>query len=144
MPAITVARRVLVIGSLTILVVLGCEKSGAPPAQPVDKTETAVPATQPAESSDEPSKAVPGTTLVQLDVEGMHCQDCGDTIARRLRALPGVKQARVSFNAKTGWVLIESGSATGGPQLLEAVGAAGYRATLAPASAPSSGPRAWE
>jgi copper chaperone CopZ len=129
------------ISLLVILVAVGCEKSESPPpAKPVAKTEVpapvAAPATRPAaESPDEPLKAVQGTTLVQLDVQGMHCQGCGDTIAKKLKSLPGVKQARVSFNAKTGWVLLESSSATAGPQLLDAVKATGYKATLAAGSA---------
>lgn len=129
----------LSISLLLMLAAVGCEKSESPPATPADKTEAPAPdaatATRPAaESPDEPLNAVPGTELVQLDIEGMHCQGCGNTVAKKLRSLPGVKQARVSFNAKTGWVLLESGSATAGPQLLEAVKATGYKATLAAGS----------
>ncbi len=122
------AKRTLVISGLTMLFFGGCEKSEPAPPKPVEKTETASP---PAESPDEPLTAAPGTTLIQLDVQGMHCQGCGDSVAKKLRSLSGVKQARVSFNRKTGWVLIESGSTTAGPQLLEAVAATGYKATIA-------------
>jgi len=89
-----------------------------------------MPASRPVVVVDEPLEAEAGTTLYELAVEGMHCQGCGDTITKKLASVPGVKQARVSFNLKTGWVLVESGSGTAAPQLVDAVKAAGYKATL--------------
>lgn len=115
---------------LAILAAVGCGKSESPPAKPAEEVESAMPASRPVVVVDEPLEAEAGTTLYELAVEGMHCQGCGDTITKKLASVPGVTQARVSFNLKTGWVLVKSGSGTAAPQLVDAVKAAGYKATL--------------
>ena len=124
---------------LVIMVFVGCEKSAPPvPAKPAVEADSGGAEAAPAASVDEPLAVLAGTTLHRLDVEGMHCQGCADTISKRVQTLPGVKEVRVSFARKTAWVLVEDGSATRSAQIEKAVADAGYKAR--PASAPASGP----
>jgi copper chaperone len=132
--------RSCVMTCLMLLFAIGCKKSEtAAPPKPVESTQPAGAAAAPAGVVDEPLVALAGTTLYQLDVQGMHCQGCADTITKKVQTVPGVKQARVSFNRKTAWVLVEASSPTRVPQIEKAVADAGYKAALAPGSATQPG-----
>ncbi|MDM8006821.1 MAG: heavy metal-associated domain-containing protein [Phycisphaerae bacterium] len=121
---------------LMVLAGVGCGKSDSPPpAKPVEAIEAAESTAGTTASPDEPLVAETGTKLYELAVEGMHCQGCGDTIAKKLRGLPGVKQARVSFTRKTAWVSVDEGSPTGSAQIEQAVAETGYKAKTSSAPA---------
>ena len=121
---------------LVIVTAAGCGKSDSPPpAKPVEAIEATGSTAVTTASPDEPLVAEAGARLYQLNVEGMHCQGCGDFIAKKLGEVPGVKQARASFARKTAWVLVDEGSPTNASQLEQAVVATGYK--VGPASAPA-------
>jgi copper chaperone CopZ len=52
----------------------------------------------------------PDTHLVTLSVDGMHCDACAAGIQKELRSVEGVRDAEVSFAAKTAWVAVDDGS----------------------------------
>jgi len=120
----------------------GCSRQSETPP-PDSSTEGAAPGMAAAEVPDEtPLKPEPGTMVISLDITGMHCDSCAQTVSQRLGQVTGVRKAKVSFTAKTAWVMVEQ---TGGPradQLIQAVEDAGYKAApaLNTASAPSSEP----
>jgi copper chaperone CopZ len=74
------------------------------------------------------------STVVILDVQGMTCADCEGGIERELVKVPGVAQARASFDQKRAEVRITSAPKV--EALIAAVEKAGYRASLA---APGTG-----
>ena len=41
---------------------------------------------------------------VTIRVEGMHCKGCAASIEKKLKATPGVEDARVSFEKKEAWI----------------------------------------
>jgi Cu+-exporting ATPase len=69
------------------------------------------------------------TEAVRLDIEGMTCASCAARIERRLNALDGV-EAVVNYATETAAVSLAPGTTTDGAQLIEAVSAAGYHASL--------------
>ncbi len=118
--------------------VTACRESESPP--PSGDAGTTPAKTERAEQAT-PLVAEPGAELVTLSVTGMHCDACAQTIQEHLAKMNGVRKARVSFPAKTAWVLVEpSGPTT--DQLVAGVVEAGYQA--APASASATQPAAAE
>ncbi len=113
----------LLVGALAT--VTACSKSEGPPP-------SGAPATAPAQgemaADVTPPVAEPGTELVTLSVTGMHCDACAQTIRDRLVKMNGIRKARVSFPAKTAWVIVEPGGPTA-EQLVGGVVEAGYQAT---------------
>ncbi len=62
---------------------------------------------------------------LMLEVAGMTCGHCGDSVAHILTAVPGVQSARADL--LSGHVRVEIDEARcGPPQLVEAVRAAGF------------------
>lgn len=75
---------------------------------------------------------IPGSGAVQrlaLQVAGLHCAACAQTLAERLLELPGVRRAQIGYAAALAWVECEAPS--GLPELQSAAAALGYE--LAPA-----------
>jgi len=63
---------------------------------------------------------------VQLAISGMTCGGCAQAVTRVLSAVPGVDSARVDLASARAWI---RGTASG-KDLVSAVAAAGYGATL--------------
>lgn len=69
-----------------------------------------------------------GLQTIELTVDGMHCGGCTARVQRALAAVPGVVEAAVDLDAQVATVTAQD---TVEPaQLVDAVGAAGYRATV--------------
>ena len=66
--------------------------------------------------------------LAVIRIEGMHCHKCEQTIQRTLTGLPGVHEVEVDFASGQASVLFDR-AAVSIAKLMEAVNAAGYRAT---------------
>lgn len=66
---------------------------------------------------------------MRFDVQGMHCGHCVRAITRAVQALDPT--ARVDVDLTAGTVDVESGAATPS-QILEAIAAEGYAATVRP------------
>ncbi|WP_175778672.1 heavy metal translocating P-type ATPase [Burkholderia anthina] len=65
---------------------------------------------------------------IELSVDGMHCGGCTGRVQRALAAVPGVVEAAVDLDGHAATVTVQD---TVEPaQLVEAIGAAGYRATV--------------
>ncbi|WP_082743835.1 MULTISPECIES: heavy metal translocating P-type ATPase [unclassified Burkholderia] len=73
--------------------------------------------------------AAPVTTT--LLVEGMHCGGCTSRVEQALARVPGVTGAAVDLDAGT--ATVDAASAVDAARLIDALDAAGYRATVAPA-----------
>ena len=69
------------------------------------------------------------SSVVILDVQGMTCADCEVEIERELVKVPGVVQARASFDRKRAEVRVTSRPPKG-ESLIAAVEKAGYRASV--------------
>lgn len=63
---------------------------------------------------------------VDLSVEGMHCDNCVATVTEALKAVDGVKLARVNLDENRAEVTFDSRKASL-EQLKEAVKSAGYQ-----------------
>jgi copper chaperone CopZ len=66
--------------------------------------------------------------LALIRIEGMHCHKCELAIRKAMHVYPGVHEVEVDFNSGQASVLFDRGTVTMG-QLMDAVNAAGYRAT---------------
>ncbi|KKQ01958.1 MAG: Copper-translocating P-type ATPase [Candidatus Roizmanbacteria bacterium GW2011_GWA2_36_23] len=66
---------------------------------------------------------------IQLALSGMHCSSCALIIEKSLKKVNGVSQANVNFAAEKVTVDFEELKTTG-EQLIEAIGKAGYLATI--------------
>lgn len=65
---------------------------------------------------------------IELTVTGMNCDACVRHVTKALLKVPGVKGARVDLAGRRAEVEVEA--AVDGQSLVEAVGKAGYGATL--------------
>ncbi|VWB54893.1 putative cation-transporting ATPase membrane protein [Burkholderia lata] len=65
---------------------------------------------------------------IELSVDGMHCGGCTGRVQRALAAVPGVVDATVDLDAHTATVTAQE--TVDAAQLVETVGAAGYRAAV--------------
>ena len=68
------------------------------------------------------------STKQALDIEGMHCASCAQSVERALASLAGVKEAHVNLLANQ--ALIEHDGSATADQLIEAVRNAGFDAAL--------------
>lgn len=66
--------------------------------------------------------------LAVIKIDGMHCHRCEVAIQKALSALPGVREVEVDFNSGQASVLHDK-SRVSIRQLMDAVNAAGYKAT---------------
>ena len=120
----------------------GCRKTEEP------ATTTAEPVASPSaadEASDQPLVAEPGTRVLALKVEGMHCDGCAAAIAARVGKVDGVRKVRVSFPARTAWVMVEQTRDPGEAAIVKAIEDLGYKvparaAATRPAGAPAAVP----
>ena len=85
----------------------------------------------------------PSAAPLELEIEGMTCASCATRIERKLNKLPGV-EASVNYATEKAHVRAASGEAVvlDPAELIAAVEAAGYRATLPPPPAPAAADRA--
>ncbi|MGD0897337.1 MAG: heavy metal-associated domain-containing protein [Thermoguttaceae bacterium] len=58
-------------------------------------------------AKDAPSNATATKVTRQFEVEGMHCAGCASLVATTLEAVPGIKSATVSFEARKASVVTE-------------------------------------
>ncbi|WP_081076359.1 heavy metal translocating P-type ATPase [Burkholderia cepacia] len=65
---------------------------------------------------------------IELSVDGMHCGGCTGRVQRALAAVPGVVEAAVDLDAHAATVTAQE--TVDAARLIEAVGAAGYRAAV--------------
>jgi copper chaperone CopZ len=72
------------------------------------------------------SQGSPSLQHASIAIEGMDCAACATAIENKLKAVPGVREAKVSFEHGTAEVDYETGAASIG-ELEKAVQAAGYR-----------------
>ena len=72
------------------------------------------------------SQSQPSLQHASIAIEGMDCAACATAIENKLKAVPGVREAKVSFEHGTAEVDYETGSASI-EQLEKAVEEAGYR-----------------
>jgi len=71
----------------TTVILTGCSGPSQPPADAAAKSEPAAPAVE-----------IPaGATTVALDVKGMHCDACAESITAELQKVDGVYVSQVSF-----------------------------------------------
>ena len=78
----------------------------------------------------QPSPAIaPNTTLTNLRVEGMTCNNCARHVTEASQSVPGVRSATISLTAKQAVVRWNSAGEKNVPALLAAITAAGYAAT---------------
>ncbi len=75
-----------------------------------------------------PSSAFAGERTVTLAVKNMYCAACPQTVKASLQAVPGVKQAAVSFKEKTAVVTYDDAK-TDVKALVAATTNAGYPST---------------
>ena len=68
-----------------------------------------------------------GDQLAIIKIDGLHCHKCEQAIKKAL-AIPGVHEVEVDFLSGQASVLYAPGSVTV-KQLMDAINAAGYRAT---------------
>ncbi|VWD00587.1 putative cation-transporting ATPase membrane protein [Burkholderia contaminans] len=65
---------------------------------------------------------------IELSIDGMHCGGCTGRVQRALAAIPGVVEATVDLDTHT--AAVTAHDTVEAAQLVEAVGAAGYRAAV--------------
>jgi len=70
--------------------------------------------------------AKPAVEHATLRIDGMDCAACARTVESKLKAVPGVRKATVSYKQKRAEVEYDPGSAKQ-PQLEKAIEDAGYR-----------------
>lgn len=78
-----------------------------PAAEPT--AEAPAPTTQPAPDS-QPAPSLEGAERVQLHIGGMMCEGCAQAARDALEALPGVREADVSFESGLANVYCEPGA----------------------------------
>jgi copper chaperone CopZ len=124
-----------------VCVATGCGKSEDRPP-PAAKVIVSGPTSQPA--TDDPLVAEPGTRLVALAVEGMHCSGCVEAITAKLQKLDGVRKVRVSLARRTAWVMLDDAHPPKISGIVDAIESLGYKAKPedAPTSRPSLGAKA--
>ena len=67
---------------------------------------------------------------MSFNLYGMHCSSCAGLIERKIKKLPGVKEAHVNYGAEKMRVVFDSGSVNE-ERIKQAVKDAGYRAEVA-------------
>ncbi len=70
------------------------------------------------------------TQILRFTIKGMHCASCGLLIDDALADLPGVRSASTSPRARLSTVEVDA-DLCGPEQLIAAISAEGYTATLA-------------
>lgn len=92
-----------------------------------------------APSADGPTNAssnvAAGTEKLEFSIEGMTCNGCASSVLAALEAVPGVKSAEVSLEAKKAIVVADVAHVSAA-KIEKAVEDAGYKARSIPASAP--------
>lgn len=76
-----------------------------------------------------PISTPPASTNIEFEIGGMTCASCVARIERKLKKVEGVENASVNLATERGTVTFDS-QRVAVPQLIEAVEAAGYKATL--------------
>ncbi|MEW5976391.1 MAG: mercuric transporter MerT family protein [Acidobacteriota bacterium] len=74
----------------------------------------------------QPNQGLPKLRHASIAIEGMDCAACATAVENKLKVVPGVREAKVSFERGTAEVDYETGSASI-EQLEKAVQEAGYR-----------------
>jgi len=73
----------------------------------------------------------PAAATLRLKITGMDCPECTDTIAKRVKQVPGVVSVRIDFKTGIG-IVRHDGRADIPAASIAAVKAAGFRAEVAP------------
>ena len=67
-------------------------------------------------------------TSIEIEVKGMTCTNCEESIVKGITSLEGVQEARASYTEGKAWVTYDSMRITV-PQLAEAINKKGYEVT---------------
>jgi copper chaperone CopZ len=67
------------------------------------------------------------TRTVTIRIEGMHCQNCAASVAKKLKATEGVIAVRVSFEKKEAWVKYDD-QRISVAKIREVINSTGFRA----------------
>lgn len=78
-------------------------------------------------------EAKSGTTVVTLDVQGMHCDACVGLITAEVGKLTGVGEVRVSLEEKTAWVTVDDEDGPEPAAIIAAIESKGYKSKVADA-----------
>ena len=73
---------------------------------------------------------VAATDRTILQVNGMMCQGCVDSVAKAIAALDGVREVEVNLQNKLVWVVLDSPNAVSDDKLVDAVEKAGFDAAI--------------
>lgn len=122
-------------GSL-LTVLLACRKSREA-SNPEAKDGSVSESSSKAEVADDALVAEPGALVLALNVEGMHCTSCAEGIGKALADLNGVRKARVSFEKRSAWLLVDAQNHVSAEDAARVVSDLGFTAVPKPASAPA-------
>lgn len=75
------------------------------------------------------SGAAQGEKRISFNVYGMHCTSCASLIERKLRKVPGIREAHVNYGAEKARVVFDAGEVNE-EKIKDAVKAAGYKAEI--------------
>lgn len=128
-----------ILAGLTLAFAGGCEKKqaetnsgSAQTTQPAGGKEAAASPVKKAsyDVADEPLAAKDKEAIMALDVEGMTCNKCANTVGTCLTGIKGVEKARVSLDRKTAWIEFDPQSPPDVAAILAAIKEAGYKAKV--------------
>ncbi len=74
----------------------------------------------------------PHANQLRLEIEGMSCQSCVNSITEALRATPGVEDVVVTLEPQRAEVKLKSAGAPTAEELIKVITDLGYTAKLAP------------
>ena len=81
-------------------------------------------------ASNQPISVIEGSSRLVLHVDGMTCVSCAVEITNALRAVPGVLDAGVDYDAAEAWAVVRVDSAAKRAELAAAVEGVGFGARL--------------
>lgn len=93
----------------------------------LDRAESFAQPPDAVERISEPVQALTGEKRVSFQLYGMHCASCAGLIERKLKKLPGVKEAHVNYGAEKARVVFDAGLVDEA-RIKSAIKDAGYRA----------------
>src|SRR3989338_3909245 len=102
----------------------GLPQGGPASPQPLGESEPG----EPAQAAPQAAGAQ-GERRASFNIYGMHCTSCANLIERKLRKVPGVREAHVNYGAEKARVVFDAGKLNE-EKIKDAVKAAGYKAEI--------------